>query len=238
MLKKLIWSVLWRPTRTSTTKTQKRCPFHHRGLVCKIIKSRDTWTNRHIWPWSTKWSRAKANRVLPREWTGHSKHPLPMTQEKTQHMDISRCQYWNQIDYILCSKDGVIYSKQKQDQELTGSDHELIAKFRLKLKKVGKTTRPFRYDLNRITYDYIVEVRNRFKGLDLIESLMTYRWRFVTLYKRQGSRPSPWKKCKRAKWLSEEALQIAVKRREDKRKGDKERYSHLIAELQRIAWRD
>ena len=76
-----------------------------------------------------------------------------------------------------------------------GSDHELlIAKFRLKLKKVGKTTRPFRYDLNQIPYDYTVEVRNRFKGLDLIESLMNYGQRFMTLYKRQGSRPFPWKR--------------------------------------------
>ena len=76
-----------------------------------------------------------------------------------------------------------------------GSDHELlIAKFRLKLKKVGKTTRPFRYDLNQIPYDYTVEVRNRFKGLDLIECLMNYGQRFVTLYRRQGSRPSPWKR--------------------------------------------
>ena len=75
------------------------------------------------------------------------------------------------------------------------SDHELlIAKFRLKLKKVGKTIRPFRYDLNRIPYDYTVEVRNRFKGLDLTESLMNYGMRFVTLYRRQGSRPSPWKR--------------------------------------------
>ena len=73
-----------------------------------------------------------------------------------------------------------------------GSDHQLlIAKFRLKLKKVGKTTMPFRYDLNQIPYDYIVEVTNRFKGLDLIECLKNYRQRFVTLYRRQGSRPSP-----------------------------------------------
>ena len=76
-----------------------------------------------------------------------------------------------------------------------GSDHELlIAKFRLKLKKVGKTTRPFRNDLNQISYDYTVEVRNRFKELDLIEYLMNYGRRFVTLYRRQGSRPSPWKR--------------------------------------------
>ena len=72
-----------------------------------------------------------------------------------------------------------------------GSDHKiLLAKFRLKSKKVGKTTRPFRYDLNKIPYDYTVEVRNIFKGLDLIECLMNYGWRFVTLYRRQGSRPS------------------------------------------------
>ena len=76
-----------------------------------------------------------------------------------------------------------------------GSDHELlIAKFILKLKKVGKTTRPFRYELNQIPYDYTVEVRNRFKGPDLIECLMNYRQRFMTLYRRQGSRPSPRKR--------------------------------------------
>ena len=73
--------------------------------------------------------------------------------------------------------------------------HELlIAKFRPKLKKVGKTTRPFSYDLNQIPYDYTVELRNRFKGLDLIECLMNYGWRFMTLYRRQGSRPSPRKR--------------------------------------------
>ena len=73
-----------------------------------------------------------------------------------------------------------------------GSDHELlIAKFRLKLKKVGKTTRPFKYDLNQIPYNYTVKVRNRFKGLDLIESLKICGQRFVTLYRRQWSKPSP-----------------------------------------------
>ena len=76
-----------------------------------------------------------------------------------------------------------------------GSDYELlIVKFRLKLKKVGKTTRPFRYDLNQIPYDYTVEVTNRFKGLYLIECLKNYGWRFVTLYRRQGSRPPPRKR--------------------------------------------
>ena len=86
---------------------------------------------------------------------------------------------------FFAGKDGeAVYSQQKQDRELTGSEHELlIAKFRLKLKKVGETTRPFSYDLNQILYNYTVEVRNRFKGLDLIGCLKNYGWRFVTLYR-------------------------------------------------------
>ena len=89
-----------------------------------------------------------------------------------------------------------------------GSDHELlIAKFRLKLKEVEKTIRTFRYDLNQIPKDYRVEVRNIFKAQDLIDCLMNYRQRFMTLYRRQGSRPPPRKKkYKKAKWFSEEAL--------------------------------
>ena len=107
------------------------------------------------------------------------------------------------------------------------------------MKKVGKTARPFRYDLNQIPFDYTVEVSNGFKGLDLIECLMNYGWRFMTFYRRQGSRPSLWKRnIKKAKWLSGEALQIAVKRREGKSKGEKERYKHLNAEFQRIARRN
>ena len=70
--------------------TPKTWPFYYRGLRCITRKSRNTWSNRQIWPWSTEWSRAKANRVLPREHTGHSKHPLPITQEKTLQMDITR----------------------------------------------------------------------------------------------------------------------------------------------------
>ena len=81
-----------------------------------------------------------------------------------------------------------------------GSDHELlIAKFRLKLKKVGKTTRPLRYDLNQIPYDYTVEMRNRFKALDLIDCMMNYGWKFMTLYKRQGLRPSQEKGVQKSK---------------------------------------
>ena len=102
----------------------------------------------------------------------------------------------NQIDYTLCSQRwrNSIKSARTRVGADCGSDRELIAKFRLKLKKVGKTTRPFRYDLNQIPYNYTVEVTNRFKELDLIECLKNYGWRFVTLYKRQGSRPCPRKR--------------------------------------------
>ena len=97
--------------------------------------------------------------------------------------------------------------------------------FRLKVKKVEKTTRPFRYDLNQIPYDYTVEVRNRFKGLDLIDRVPDELWTEVhDIVQETGIKTFPKKKkCKKAKWLSEEALQIAVKRREAKSKGEKER---------------
>ena len=85
------------------------------------------------------------------------------------------------------------------------------------MRKVGKTTRPCRYDLNQIPYNFTVEVRNRFKGLDVIDRVPEELWRFMTLNKRQGLRPSP-RNAKKAKWLSGEALQIAVKRREVKAK--------------------
>ena len=122
-----------------------------------------------------------------------------------------------------------------------GSDHELLtAKFRLKLKKVGKTTIPFRYDLNQIPYEYTLEVRNRFKGLGLIDRVPEELWMEVhEIVQETGIKTIHMeKKCKKAKWLSEEALQIAVKRREVKSKGEKERYKHLNAEFQRIARRD
>ena len=115
-----------------------------------------------------------------------------------------------------------------------GSDHELlIAKFRLKLKKVGKTTRPFRYDLNEIPYYYTVEMMNRFKGQDLIDRVPDELWTDIRdIVQETGIKIIPKKKkCKKAKWLSEEVLQIAVKRREVKSKGEKERYMHLNAEL-------
>ena len=163
-------------------------------------------------------------------------------QEKTPHMNITRWPTMKSIDYILCSQRwrSSIQSAKTRPGADCGSDHEfLIAKFRLKLKKVGKTTRPFRYDLNQIPYDYTVEVRNRFKGLDLIDRVPDELWMEVhDIVQETGIKTiSKKKKCKKAKWLSEEALQTAMKRREAKGKGQKERYTHLNAEFQRITRR-
>ena len=144
---------------------------------------------------------------------------------------------------MLCSQSwrNSIGSAEKRPGADCGSDHELlIAKFRLKLNKVEKTTRPFRYDLNQIPYDYTVEVTNRFKGLDQIDRIPEELWAEVPdIVQEAGIKTIPKKKkCKKAKLLSEEALQIAVKRREAKSKGEKKRYKHLNAEFQRIARRD
>ena len=123
---------------------------------------------------------------------------------------------------FFATKDGeALYSQQKKRPGADcGSDHELhISKIRLKLKKIGKTARPFRYELNQIPYDYTVEVRNRFKGLDLIGRVPDELWNEVCdIVQETGIKTIPMeKKCKKAKWLSGEALQRAVKRREVKK---------------------
>ena len=109
-----------------------------------------------------------------------------------------------------------VYSQQKQDQELTVAQIMNSLLPNSDLKKVGKTTRPFRYDLNQIPYDYTVEVRNRFKGLDLIDRVSDKLWTEVhDIVQEAGIKTIPKKrKCKKEKWLSEEALQVAEKRRE------------------------
>ena len=105
------WSctVLWWPTRPFRTNTQKRCHFHYRGLEGKSRKSINTWSNWQIWPWNLKWSKAKINRVLPRKCTDHNKHPLPTTQEKTLHMEITR---WSTL------KSDWLYSLQPKMEKL------------------------------------------------------------------------------------------------------------------------
>ena len=144
---------------------------------------------------------------------------------------------------MLCSKRwrSSIQSTKTRSGADCGSDHELlITKSRLKLKKAGKPTRPFRYDLNQIPYDYTVDVRFRFKGLDLIDRVPDELQNDVRdIVQETGIKTIPIeKKCKKAKWLSGEALQIAVKRREVKSQGEKERYEYLNTEFQRIARRD
>ena len=137
-------------------------------------------------------------------------------------------QHRNQIDCILWSQRwrSSIHSAKTRPGADSGSEL-LIAKFRLKLKKVGKTTRPFRYDLNQIPYNYTVKVTNRFKGLDLIDRVPEELWMEVCdIVQEAVIKTNPKKKkCKKAKWLSEEALQIAEKRGEVKGKGEKERYT-------------
>ena len=148
----------------------KKCPFHYKGLECKSRKLRDTWSNRQIWPWNREGSRAKANTLFQQ----HKRRPYIWTSPDGQHR--------NQTDYILCSQRwrSSIQSTKTRLGADCGSHHELlIAKFRLKLKKVRETTRPFRYDLNQILYDYTVEVRNRFKGLDLIDRVPDELWNEV-----------------------------------------------------------
>ena len=148
-------------------------------------------------------------------------------------------QHQNQIDYILCRWSSIQSAKIRRGADC-GSDHELlIAKFRLKLKKVGKTTRPFRYDLSQMPHNYTVKVRNRFKWLDLTECLMNYGQRFMTLYRRQGTTPFPQKKkCKKSKMAVWGGLTNSCEKKRSESEGEKEWYTHLNAELQRIAMRD
>ena len=134
-------------------------------------------------------SRAKANRVLPREHTGHTNTLFQQHKRRLYTWTSPDGQHRNQIDYILCSQRwrSSIQSAKTRPGADCGSDHDLlIAKFRLKLKKVGKTTRPFRYDLNQILYNCTVEMINRFKGLDLIDRVLkNYGQMFLTLHWRQ-----------------------------------------------------
>ena len=114
------WKVLWRPMRPSRTNTQKRYPFHYRGLECKSRKSRNSWNNRQIWPWSIEWSRAKAHRVLPRELTGHKTLSSGNTREGSTHRHHQMVNTKIRLIIFFAAKDGeALYSQQKQNQVLT-----------------------------------------------------------------------------------------------------------------------
>ena len=173
------WMVLWRPTRPSRTNIQKRCPLHYRGLECKSRKSRDTGV-------TSKFGLKVQNEAGKRLTEFCQENPLVIANSNDLFQQHKRRlytwtspdgQYWNQIDYILCGQRwrSSIQSEKTRLGADCGSDHELhIDNVRLKLKKVEKTTRPFRYDLNQTPYDYTVEVTNRLKGLDLTEYLKNY----------------------------------------------------------------
>ena len=174
--------VLWKPTRPFRTSSQKRCPLRYSGLECKSRKSRNTWSNRKICLgiWNEAGQRliefCKENALVLANtlFQQHKRRLYTWTSPDGQHQ--------NYIDYILCSQRwrSSIQSAKTRLGADSGTDHELlITKFRFKLKKVGKTTRPFRYDLNQIPYDYTVEVRNRFKGLDLIDRVPDVLWNEV-----------------------------------------------------------
>jgi len=168
-------------------------------------------------------------------------YPLPTTQEKTTHGHHQMVNTEIRLIIFSVVTDGeALYSQQKQDQELTVAQIMKSLLPNSDLKKVGKTTRPFRYDLNQVPYDYTVEVTNRFKELDLIDRVPEELWTEVhDIVQEARIKTIPKKKkCKKAKRLSEEALQIAMKRREMKGKEEKERYTHLNAEFQRISRRD
>ena len=171
--------VLWKPTRPFRTNTQKRCPFHYRGLECKSRKSRNTRSNRQIWlgvqneagQRLIEFCQGNTLVIANTLFQQHTRRFYTWTSPDRQ--------YQNQTDYIVCSRRwrSSIQSSKTRLEAFCGSDHELlIAKFRPKLKKVGKTTRPFRYDLNQIPYTYTMEVTNRFKGLDLIDRVPEELW--------------------------------------------------------------
>ena len=171
---------------------------------------------------------------MSREHTGDSKHPLPTTQEKTLHMDITR-QSILKSDWLhsLQPRWRSIQSAKTRPGSDCGSDHELlIAKFRLKLKTVGKSARPFRYDLNQIPYVYTVDLTGRFKGLYLMDTVPeelctevhdTVQVAVIKIIPKK-------EKHKKAKRLLEEAVWTAEKRTEAKGKGENVRYTHLSRE--------
>ena len=190
-------TVLWRPTRPFKTNTKKRCLFiigdwnakvgsqETPGVTGKFHLGIRNEARKRLIEFCQENALVVANTLFQQ----HKRRFYTWTSPDGQ--------YRNQIDYILCSQRwrGSIQSAKARPGADYGSNHELLLpKFRIKLKKVGKTTRPFRYDVNKNPYDCTVEVRNKFKELDLIESLVNYGRRFVTLYRRQGSGPSPWKR--------------------------------------------
>ena len=176
-----------------TLNTQKRCPFHYRGWNAKVGSQElpgvtdkfGLGVQKEAKQRLTEFCQENTLVITNTHFQQHKRRLYTWTSPDGQH--------WNQIAYILCSQRwrSPMQPAKTRLRADCGSDHELlIAKFRFKLKKVGKTTRPFRYDVNQIPHVCTVEVTNKFKGLALIEYLKNCGWRFVTLYRRQWSRSS------------------------------------------------
>ena len=169
---------LWRPIKPYKSNTQKRCPLHYRGLA--KVESQETPGVAGKFGFGIQNEAGQSLIEFSQENRLVIAHSLFQQYKRRLYTWTSPDgQYWNQIDYILCSQiwKSSIQSAKTRPGADCGSDHELlIAKFRLKLKQVEKTTRPFRYDLNQIPYDYTVEVRNRFKELDLINRVPEELW--------------------------------------------------------------
>ena len=186
--------VLWRPTKHSRTNTKKDILFNIGDWNAKVgIQEIPGVTGK----FGLGVQNEAGQRLIEFCWENAlviQNTPFQQHKRRLYTWTSPDGQYWNQTDYFICSRRwrSSIQSAKTRPGADCGSDHELlIAKSRLKLNKVGKTTRPFKYDLNQIPYDYTVEVTNRFKGLDLIECLKNYGWRFITLYRRLWSKTSP-----------------------------------------------
>ena len=186
--------ILWRSTRPSRTNTQKRCPFHYRGPECQEIRG----VTGRFGLGVQKEAGERLIEIFLENALVKAKTLFQQHKRRFYTWTSPDGQYWNQIDYIPCRqrwKNSIRSAKTRLGADC-GSDHELlIAKFRLKLKKVEKTTAPFRYDLNQIPYDYTVEVRNRFRGLDLIDRLPEELWTEVRdIVQEAGEKTIPKKK--------------------------------------------
>ena len=187
--------VVWRPKKPSRTNTKKDVPFIIGDWNAKVVSQEIPGVTGKFGLGVQDEAGQRLTFSLPREYTGHSQHPLSTTQETALHMDTIRSQIpksdWL---YSLQPKMKKLYTVNKNKTWSCGSDHQfLMVKFRLKLKKVGKTTRSLKYDLNQIPYKYTVEVMSKIQGIiraDRQECLKNYGCRFITMNRRQRPKPS------------------------------------------------
>ena len=202
MLKKLNLNCSKNTTRPSRTNTQKRCPFHYKGLESKVGSQEKPGVTGKFGLGVQNEAGQRLTEFCQEDTLFIANTLFQQHKRRLYTWTSPDSQYQNQIDYILCSqrwRNSIQSAKTRPGADCDSVHELLIAKFRLKLKKVGKTTRTFRYDLNQIPYNYIVEVRNRFKGFDLIECLKCFGWTEVRDIVQEAviKTISKGKKCKR-----------------------------------------